>query len=608
VTHVLERSGQTVPLRRMRSHPVVLTGVALVLAATAVRGWLLARTWFYLDDVVLVNDAAHDGLTPAHAMDPYFGHLMPAGRALAWLVVQAGPMNYPVAVAELLLLFAGLGLAMLHLLVTLFGPRKAILPLLVYLLFSPFLISAMEWWCVGINHVPALLGTCMAIAAHVRFLRDGRRKDLVASVLWVLFGLAFAELTLFVYLPMLVITAGYFATGKLGERVSFVWDTYRPAVLAHVMLGIAYLGLYLQTSWDTMPSSEAIDWSRFIGNAALNTFPIGAIGGPGAWHTAWAAQFEVNASGLVRLISYAVVATVVSLSALTRDRAMRAWLIPILQLALSTVLVAKARVLFGPGIALDVRFFAPLALGIALALGLAFLPVEGARESSSVRAPHWLVDRPAPVVAATLAFALFATSSAAAFPLRHLGQQGPEPWYHALEKSLDRQGGPVDLVPATVPTFVLYGPDSFYEQSMAQYVRSGQVRFPEVVQDEFYVVDDSGQLVRPDLAIARSAAAPAPRHCGYPIGAEGTVPLDGPVLGFGWRLRFSYTAERDTSVTISLGDVDTDAELQAGTHVLEIKGDAEYDGVRFSGVDPASELCVSSLVVGSTQVPGRPPA
>ena len=210
------------------------------------------------------------------------------------------------------------------------------MPLLVYLLFSPFLISAMSWWCVGINHVPALLGSCMALAAHVRYLRDRRRSHLIASVLWVLVGLAFAELTLYVYLPMLVITAGYFATGRLGERIGFVWDYYRPAVLAHVLLGVAYIGIYLKTSWSPAPSTTAVDWSQFIGNAALTTVPLGAVGGPGHWHIAWAAQFEVAPTGAVRLLSYVVVITVFALSAMTRDRAMRAWLIPALQLALSS--------------------------------------------------------------------------------------------------------------------------------------------------------------------------------------------------------------------------------------------------------------------------------
>jgi hypothetical protein len=590
----------------MRSHPVVLAGVALVLAATVVRGWLLSRTWFYLDDLVQVNDSALFGLKPGYLVEPYMAHLMPAGKVLGWLVVEAGPMNYTMAVTELLVLFAGMGFAMLHLLVTLFGPRKAILALLAYFLFSPFLISAMSWWCVGLNHVPALLASCMALAAHVRYLRSGRRSDLVASVLWVLFGLAFAELALYLYLPMLVITVGYFATGRLGERIGYVWDHYRPAVLTHVLLGLIYVGVYLQTSWSPVPSTTAVDWSQWIGNATLSTFPLAAVGGPGHWHTAWAAQHEVVPAGSVRLLSYVVVISVLSLSAMTRDRAMRAWLIPGSQLALSVVLLAKARILLGPGIALDVRFFTPVALGVALALGLAFLPVVDSVESSTPRTEHWLL-RTGPVTVAVSAYAVFAVISASNHPLLHLDRP-PKQWYDAVQETLAAQDHPVDLVNATTPPWVMGPPEAYYERALVQLL--GQVRLPDVVQDDFYVFSDDGELVRPDLKVARSAMAPAPDSCGYPVRTERSVPLDGPVLGFGWQLRIEYTAAADTSATISIGTgdtrVDRTVDLLSGEHQIEMKGDAEYEAVEISGVDPAADVCLSAVEVGTTQVPGRP--
>ena len=85
------------------------------------------------------------------------------------------------------------------------------------------------------------------------------------------------------------------------------------------------------------------------------------------------------------------------------------------------------------------------------------------------------------------------------------------------------------------------------------------------------------------------------------------------MFGFGWRLRVEYTADADTTATISIGSgdtsVDTKVDLLAGEHVLEMPGDAEYDSVRFSGVDPASELCVSSSGRGfDRRSQARPPA
>ena len=581
---------------------MVLAGVLLVALATVVRTALMARTWFWFDDFALVNTPAQDGLPVHDLLDPYFSHLMPGGRFLSWLVVQAGPYTYGIAIAEIIVFFAASGLAMLYLLVTLFGRRAAILAPLVYFLLSPFLTSAMSWWCVGINHIPALLASCMALAAHVRYLRGEGSSKLVASIAWIVFGLVFAELTLYVYLPMLVLTLGYFASGTLGERVGHVWARYRGAVVAHVLLGLIYLALFYQLAWTTVPQQSKADWSAFVGNASLTMFPTVAIGGPGRWHTAWSAQFEADPSGLVRLAGLVVVVTVVSLAAMTRERGMRAWLIPLSQLALSIGLIGKARVVFGPGIALDVRFFASLALGVALALALAFLPVIGAVESSEPRTDHWLL-RPAPVTAAAAAYAVFAIASASAYPLLHL-ERPPKQWFDAVEKALAAQDQPVDLVNATTPEWIMGPPEAYYERALAQ--MRDQVRFPEVVQDDFYVFTDEGELVRPDLSVVRSAKAPAPASCGFPVRNERTIPLDGPVLGFGWRVRVGYTADADTTATISLGDVDTEVSLLAGDHVLELPGNAEYEGVTFSDVDPASDVCISSVLVGTTQVPGRP--
>ncbi len=580
---------------------VVLAGVAIVAVAAIGRALLLDRTWFYLDDFALLTQANDHPLSPERLTQPYFGHLMPGGRLLADLVVAGGRFDYRVAEVELVALTVACGVAVLHLLLTLFGPRPGVLVPLAYFVASPLLVPATSWWAAGINHLPALAATAMALAAFVRHLRDGRGRDLVATVVWLVCGLFFAELTVFAYLSLAFIALAYFATGTLGQRAGQVWDRRRPAVLAVGLTAAAYLALYFQRAWESAPASAKIDWSAFITNAALISLPTAAIGGPGEWHVAWAAQLETQPSGLTRLAAYLAVATVVTISALTRERSMRAWLLPLGLATVCVVLVAKTRVLFGPGIALDLRFYTPVALGLTLALGLAFLPVIGATERVEVRGPHWLIDRPGALVAASVAFAVFAWSSASAFPLLHLGDQAPRRWFEGVDRSITERDGPIDLLDLAAPARVVAPPEGLYSHLLAPY--GDRLRFPLVVQDQWYVFDDGGDLVEPGLEVARSSRSPAPEACGYRLPSEGTVPLDGPVFGFGWRVRMTYSAGTDSPVTISLGDVDTEATLLAGEHVLELPGDAEYDAVRFSGVDPAAEVCVSTISVGTTQIP-----
>ena len=585
-----------------RPDRVVVLGVLVVAAATATRTWLLGGSWFYVDDLVLTNTASTQGVDLHSLVHPYFGHLMPGGRLLAWVVSAGGPFDYGVAVAQLAVLVAASGLALLHLLVTLFGRRLAILVPLAYFLVSPFLVPATSWWSAGINHLPALAATCMCVAAHVRHLRDGRRRDLVAAVGWLVAGLAFAELTLFAVVPLVVITLGYFATGSLGQRAGQVWSRHREAVIALGAVGATYVAVYFSFAWETIPSPTKPDWSAFITNATLTTLPSAAVGGPGSWHVAWAAQLEVQPSALTRLAGYVVIVTVLSLSAAARDRGLRGWLIPAGQLGLGIALLGRSRALFGAGIALDPRFFVPVGLGLALGLGLAFLPVRGALESAAVRNPRTLADRPAAVCLALLAFVAFSVTSARSYPLRDLGDRSPKPFLTAATRTLERQHAPVDLVDAKVPDAVLGPPVNDYRFALAPL--RDHFRIPTVVQDDFFVLDGHGRLVRPDLDVARSAQAPAPAACGYRVGSERRVPLDGPVIGFGWRVRVGYTATAETGATVSLGDVDTPVRLLAGEHVLELPGDAAYDAVRFSGVGPGAGLCISSVTVGTTKAPG----
>jgi hypothetical protein len=607
LTDLLERRGPASSgegQRHRAARLVVVSGLLLIVAAAVARAWLLAGTWFHLDDLVLTNAAARTPLSIDALREPYFGHLMPGGRLAAWAAVQGGPYDYTWAGVIVILMFVACGLAMLHLLITLFGARPGVLALLTYFLFTPLLAPATLWWSAGINHLPALAATCLAVAAHVRHLRTGSRIDLVATVGWLLAGLFFAELTILAVIPLAVVSLGYYATGTLSQRIAQLWSERRASLVALTVLGAGYLSIYWSLAWESTPSNAKIDWSLFITNASLQTVPTTAVGGPGSWHLAWAAQMEVAPSSLTRLIAFVGVVTIVSLSALTRDRSMRAWLIPLAQLGVCTILVAKSRVLFGPGIALDPRFFAPLALGIPLAIGLAFLPVVDAVESSQVRHRHWFVDRPLPVVAALSAFVAFSLVSASSFPLRHLGADNgdnAESYFGAVAKSLAERDGPVDLVETTVPPFVLGPPEAFYSRALVQF--GDRIRFPRVVQDDFYVFTADGRLVRPDLDAVRTARAPEPATCGYRVRSDRSIPLDGPVMGYGWRLRVEYDAEATSSARITIGDVATPVDLRAGAHVLELPGDAEYDAVQVSGVDPTSRVCVSAITVGTLRIP-----
>lgn len=598
------------PGRHVSRDRVLAAGALLVLAATCFRAWAASQTWFYVDDFPIVITAARDGIAPSTLADPYIGHVMPAGRIAAWLTTVGRPYDYPVAIAELAALFALAGAGVLRLLRTLFGPHPAVLLLLAYFLFSPWLISLTSWWAAGINHLPALAATAWSLDAAVRYLRVPRRRHLVASVAWVVFGLAFAELALLAYVPLALVAVGYFASGTLAQRIRQLWEQRRPLVVAHAVLVAAYVALYLSIAWSPQDAPEGgVPWRDYVVNVLGTVVPSAAVGGPVRWDQAWAAQFDVDPPALLRLVGVLVVGGVLALSALVRDRALRAWLVPAAQLAVLVLLLAKTRVVFGPSFILDLRFTAPLAIGVPLALGLAFLPVRDAVESSARRQPHWLVDRPAPAVLASVVFVALAVRSAATFPLLHVPDQAsPHGYFAAFERSLADHEEPVDLVDDRLPGYVFSGPERVSSLALAQY--GDRVRFPAVLEDEFYVLDDTGQLVEPDLEVARRAVPPpSDSACdGYlldgEVDGERLIELDGPVFGAVWRLRIDYTAASDAPATITRGESTTDVTLHAGTHILEVSGEGQYDAVSITA-DPSARVCVHEVLVGTTDYPGR---
>lgn len=592
--------------RRLLGDRVLVAGVLVLVAATAFRAWTAGQTWFYVDDFPLVATASRDGLALPELVQPYIGHLMPAGRASAWLVTLGGRYNYPVAIAELTLLYGLAGAGMLRLLRTLFGSRPAVLAPLVYFLFSPWLISPTTWWAAGINHLPALVATAWALDAVVRHLRTPSRRSLVVSVAWILAGLAFAELTLLAYLPITVVSAGYFARGSLAQRARSLWSDHRGLVTTHLLIAMLYLATYVATSWDPGAERPRAPWRDYLVNLLGTVLPTGFVGGPGAWRQEWSAQFDVAPSAWLRLLGLAALAGVFALSALTRERSLRAWTLPAVQLAASVVLMSQTRAVFGGAFILDLRFTTPLALGLALALALAFLPVQGSLECSEPRAPHWLVDRRAPVVVATGAFVALAVWSAATFPLLHVpDERSPARFFATFERSLDEHrasGAPVQLVDRGVPGFVFGGPEGAYSTALHMY--GDRVRFPAVVQDDYYVLDAEGRLVHPDLdVVRREVPHRGGAACdGYRIGAaRASIPLDGPVLGYVWRLRIRYSATVPTPVTIAIGGAGADTTLLAGTHQLEMSGaaPAAYDAVEVTGLDPGSSVCVTGVEIGT---------
>ena len=224
---VSRRPASALPERLSRH--LVLYGVVLVVLQLAFRGWAIAGSWFYFDDIAFMSRAMNEPLDASYLLESYGGHLMPGGFLTAWLLTKVAVYSWAPWAAVLLFLQALAGFGMLRLLVSLFGRRPLVLALLAGYLAYVFTLSAGIWFAAGINQLPMQVALVFGLHAHVEYLRHRRIRSLVWAIAWTLAGLVFYEKTLLLLGIYAIVAFGWFCTGGQLHRLKHLWVHYRPA-------------------------------------------------------------------------------------------------------------------------------------------------------------------------------------------------------------------------------------------------------------------------------------------------------------------------------------------------------------------------------------------
>ena len=455
----LSRAWQPVTdLTRSRDsqHLVLAAGAVLVVLQLLFRAWVLYPSWFFLDDYNLLHDA-RQGPGVAQLFTPYNGHLMPAGRLAVWLVAQSGSLNWGAAATLTLLMQALASVAALWMLITLFGRQPAVLAPLVIYLTSAVTVPALVWWAAALNLVPVQAAFFVAVGCGVRHLRGEGRLWLAATMAAVAGGLLFDVKGVLVLPVLAAVAVAYFARGGLWARFRSLVLDQRAAVVTVALVLVGYSAYYLaavpQIATNTDPSTVPDVMDAMLGTA----FPAGILGGPWRWSLIAPPTAYADPPSVLVHLAWVVLALVVLHSALRRRRALRAWAL------LAGYLLASAhsaRGQPGPDVRRRDRTGVPLPdrrgrRRRRSALGLAYLPMMGAVESSAPREPPLLaVKVPAAVVVMLLlvvAASGVASSSAYAGYWHH--DNASDAYLHHLRDDL-RAEGRADLAETVVPDSV----------------------------------------------------------------------------------------------------------------------------------------------------------
>lgn len=582
---------------------VVPVAIMLIVAQLAFRGWALSENWFYYDDFYLIRDG---GSTTAlsQLFEPHNGHLMPGARLMAWAVAQNGGLNWGFAAALTLLVQAAASGAALWMLLTMFGRRWGIVGPLAFYLTSAFTMPSLIWWAVAINQLPTQAAFFWTIGCWVHYLRARSWKWLGLTVVAVASGLAFDVREILVVPILAFLLLAYFSSGPPPRRLRSL-VRYWPAVVMGGALALVYAAAYRH--YVPQPFNES-SWEIFgqtANHMVATAFPVGLVGGPWDWdgellvadppswtvHAAWVAVVGVPVYAWLR-----------------RQRALRAWVPTIYLLLAILILVSQTRApALGAVLGLDYRFYAEVASAVVLGLGLAFMQLGGAVESSVPRPAPYLVRTPPRWVAGAVALAVMASGivSSTSYVVAFRAHNQSRAYLDTAVADIERVGN-IDLINQELPEDVMgliFYPDNTTSDLLP--MMTIHARFPQSAAT-LGMLDESGDLREVEVGNGVESVAGPDKDCGWRINSTGrTVPLTGAAFEFSWWLRIGYLASEDSPVRINAGDSTVDTMVLSGLNDLFVHVDGNFDSIRISGLASDTTLCIGQILVGQPE-PGDP--
>jgi hypothetical protein len=577
----------------------------LIVAQLAFRGWVVSHAWFANDDFTWIQDAIRTDLSLDYLLHSHVGHLMPAGFLLTWINARVDPLNFVYPGLELLAFQLLASVGCLRLLRHLFGARWGILPPLLVFLAAPITLPAATWWAAGINQWPVILAVFFGLHSLVSFMRTQRTRYAVTTFLWTSSMLLFSEKVLVVYLVYGTVAVSYFATGHFIERCWQVWRKYKAVAIPHLLLMAAYVPFYLATSINFDPGTvDEQPLGKLSFNMVGEAFATGILGGPVEWWRFNVFAAVASPSDILVFLSWLTIGAVVLAGVRSRRNSLRGWAPLAATLFANVLLLATGRAnIVGPVLGLEYRYQTEVAAVAALSLALAFLPVLGAVESAEKVRDHGFVDSRLYVSLIMAVVVVASTVSTVRFMGLEFRDRSPEVYYDNVARSIRvAEQRPIPMANLAVPPRIwthLAHPKNLYDGMFAMY--DDELRYPKISPDSLYAVDNAGVIRPVELDVVRRNV-PAKRHeCGYVVRRRDvTIPLDGPVFGFGWWLRVSYASNTRGPIEITVDSNTYRSRVEPGFHSLFVFGDGTYDSITIGGLE-RGRICVSEVVLGAVK-------
>jgi len=597
----------TGPVGWVRTNPVIPAAVVLIVVQLCWKAYLLSRFYFRQDDFLLLDRAVAHGLSLTYLFSFSCGHLRPGGLAVFWLITRMSPYDWLLASIVTITALAAAGVLMLRLLLILFGSRPAILIPLIIFLFTPLTLAGLSFWTTVTDWLPLQLTLLAATYSHVRYVRSGRVRHVVAAAGWLGAGLLFDVQGALVPLLLFALTSAYLVPGRWLAAARRTLRSFRWAWMIYGAVTAAYVILFLvklQTSVQQPINPRQVSSVLSLAATMLRVgFIPAAAGGPWRWFVpggdyGFAAEIPV-----LTQVTWVLAVLIVGASLWYRRHALRSWLILagwLLLADFAPVAISRLTELPASLLGADTYYLADSAPVLAVCVGLAFWPVIGEHDPYRAR-------RPRSVPLAITAFALTGVFLVGSIwsGVTYLGSTSSARTRSYIDTArsalVSARPGTV-ILSAPVPWYVMY---AGFEGSVTQTSRVLGPLAPERAGIRFVTVasgamtnlmmfDSRGRL-RPALDVGASSVRPARSGTCWPVRSAATkIPLSAHVFRYAWIIRLSYSGPA-TTLQIELGKAARDVVLPAGQRDIDIPLSGEGSAVLVRSLSGEPAACISAL-------------
>lgn len=582
------------------SDAVIGQGLVLIGLFGIFRWWALTGSWFMMDDFAFMSRASNMPFGWAYLSETYGGHFMPAGFLITWALNHWFPYRWSAWSSVLLVMQIVAAIGMLKLLVSAFGIRRAILPLLIGYLTLVFTFPAGIWYAAGINQLPMQIALTFGLAAHLTHLRTKSRSSLITSLALVAVALCFYEKSLMLVPIFWLVALGWFSRGELTHRIQYLWENYRPAMVAYGALSAGFLAIYAHFVTGVEKPAGDLVATPMLQTLAGRAFPTAAVGGPLNWEALGGGPIA-NPSDLVVLGAWACIGLLVYGAHRTRIRTRRAWILIAFGLVANVVILSATRAnIVGPAVGLEYRYQTENSLLWLMSIGLAYLPLLGAVQTVELREGADLsYESPSiiqGVTAVVAAAGLFSTTTY--MTGWEKSNAAPAFFGNLINSSKAAPNKPVPMADLGLPQTIMWSyrfPENIYSHVFRQLKLP--LTYPDSTIDSLYALDSTG-TVSPVLLEPARQIVPT-EGCGYKLGSSSTrIPFDGPISGDGWWVRLEYIAQRDSDMNLYIGQEHYTFNLPAGMHGVFFKAQGKFDAMSVSVSSSDDGVCVTGGTLG----------